>query len=46
MIESPHRKIIYAMFKEIKDKGIAEYPITADGSTTRLGQVFLIMPLV
>ena len=30
----------YALFKEIKDKGLAEYGITADGSTARLDSIF------
>lgn len=40
LIEDPTPENYYAMFKEIKDKGIAEYPITADGSTTRLDSIF------
>ena len=40
LIEEPTPENYYAMFKEIKDKGIAEYPITADGSTTRLDSIF------
>ncbi|GAB6109425.1 extracellular solute-binding protein [Fusibacter bizertensis] len=30
----------YAMFKEIKDKGLAKYPITTDGTLSKLDSVF------
>lgn len=40
LVEDPSPDHYYAMFKEIKDKGLAEYAITADGATTRLDSIF------
>ncbi len=40
LLENPTPDNYYAMFKEIKDKGLAEYPITTDGTIAKLDSVF------
>lgn len=40
LLENPTPDNYYAMFKEMKDKGITEYPITTDGTIAKLDSVF------
>ena len=40
LIEDPTIDNYYALFKEMKDKGLVEYALTADGSTARLDSMF------
>lgn len=40
LVADPTPDNYYAFFKEMKDKGLAEYGITADGSTARLDSIF------
>lgn len=40
LLENPTPDNYYALFKEIKDKGLAEYPITTDGTILKLDSVF------
>lgn len=40
VLSDPTPENYYKMFKEIKDKGLAKYPITSDGDLTRLDSVF------
>ncbi|MDF2892630.1 MAG: transporter substrate-binding protein [Clostridia bacterium] len=40
LLESPTPDNYYAMFKEMKDKKICEYPITTDGTILKLDSVF------
>ena len=40
VLSDPTPDNYYKMFKEIKDKGLAKYPITSDGDLTRLDSVF------
>ncbi|AOT69667.1 extracellular solute-binding protein [Geosporobacter ferrireducens] len=40
VLENPTPDNYYAMFKEMKDKGICEYPITTDGTIAKLDSVF------
>ncbi|GAU77190.1 extracellular solute-binding protein [Fusibacter sp. 3D3] len=40
LLENPTSDQYYALFKEIKDKGIAEYPVTTDGGIAKLDSVF------
>ncbi|MHB1394064.1 MAG: extracellular solute-binding protein [Clostridia bacterium] len=40
LLENPTTDNYYAMFKEMKDKKICEYPITTDGTIAKLDSVF------
>lgn len=40
LIADPTVDNYYNLFKEMKDKGLAEYALTADGSTARLDSIF------
>ena len=40
LLENPTPDNYYAMFKEMKDKGLCEYPITTDGTIAKLDSVF------
>lgn len=40
LLADPTPDNYYAMFKEIKDKGLAEYPVTTDGGILKLDSVF------
>lgn len=40
LLENPTPDNYYAMFKEMKDKGICEWPITTDGTILKLDSVF------
>ncbi|MBF4692785.1 extracellular solute-binding protein [Fusibacter ferrireducens] len=40
LLENPTSDNYYALFKEIKDKGLAEYPVTTDGGIAKLDSVF------
>lgn len=40
LLADPTPDNYYKMFKEIKDKGLAKYPITTDGDLTRMDSVF------
>ncbi|MBB6217592.1 putative aldouronate transport system substrate-binding protein [Anaerosolibacter carboniphilus] len=40
LLENPTPENYYAMFKEMKEKGICEYPITTDGTIAKLDSVF------
>jgi putative aldouronate transport system substrate-binding protein len=40
LLENPSPDNYYAMFKEMKDKKITEYPITTDGTILKLDSVF------
>jgi putative aldouronate transport system substrate-binding protein len=40
LLENPTPDNYYAMFKEMKDKKITEYPITTDGTIAKLDSVF------
>jgi putative aldouronate transport system substrate-binding protein len=40
VLSDPTPENYYKMFKEIKDKNLAKYPITSDGDLTRLDSVF------
>lgn len=40
LLENPTPDNYYAMFKEMKDKGLCEYPITTDGTILKLDSVF------
>lgn len=40
LLENPSPDNYYAMFKEMKDKKITEYPITTDGTISKLDSVF------
>jgi len=40
LLENPTPDNYYAMFKEMKDKNICEYPITTDGTIAKLDSVF------
>lgn len=40
LLENPTPDNYYAMFKEMKDKKICEYPITTDGTIVKLDSVF------
>jgi putative aldouronate transport system substrate-binding protein len=40
VLADPTPENYYKMFKEIKDKGLAKYPITTDGDLTRMDSVF------
>ena len=40
LLENPTPDNYYAMFKEMKDKKIVEYPITTDGTIAKLDSVF------
>lgn len=40
LLENPTPDNYYAMFKEMKDKKITEYPITTDGTILKLDSVF------
>lgn len=40
LLENPTPDNYYAMFKEMKDKKVCEYPITTDGTIAKLDSVF------
>ncbi|SCY44710.1 extracellular solute-binding protein [Alkaliphilus peptidifermentans] len=40
LLVNPTPDNYYAMFKEMKDKGLSEYPITTDGTIAKLDSVF------
>ena len=40
LLENPSPDNYYALFKEMKDKGLCEYPITTDGTIAKLDSVF------
>ncbi|MGE5630574.1 MAG: extracellular solute-binding protein [Caulobacteraceae bacterium] len=40
LLENPTPDNYYALFKEMKDKGLVEYPVTTDGTLAKLDSVF------